>query len=437
MGLKQNFKNTSWLVLGRVVKLGLTFLVGVFVARYLGPEQYGLYNFTISFVMLFMVVSRLGLNHLMIREFSESPDKSGVYLGTCAALKIVAALISFSGIIGLSFLLNIDSDGRILIFIFGLSLIFRGFDIITVYLESLRQARVFIIAELIQAVCFAIAKIWCIYTGKPVLWFIAVQASEWILILSIVYAVLRKRDVDFFKTWSFSFGVAKTLLKEAYPFIFAGAAVIIYRRIDQIMLHQMVSSEEVGFYAAATRPAVFIGLVPTLVVRSLTPSLVGAKKKSEKLFRQRYQLLDSLIFWGTLAVTLGVVLFSGLLISILYGDSYTKSSEILSVLAWKGLFTAMGAASAQYILVSGLQKYVPIRQGAGCILNIAMNVCLIPVYGAVGAAWASVLATMVALFGMHFFIPTLRELFYCQCKSIMWGWLNLIKFAKNGEHDES
>lgn len=436
-GFKKYLSNTAWMFGGRIFRLGITFVVGVFVARYLGPEQFGQFNFVISLVMLFSIIGTLGLNHLMIREFARDPSCAGKYLGTASVLKLGGGVVAMILLFITMSQMKLGRENIILISIYSLTLIFQGFNILSVYFEAMVNARYLVWAESFQILIFAAFKISAIYFHKSVLWFVAIQASEWLLISAFMLIIYMKVEKGSFSTWRFKTDVAKQLLYESWPFIFAGAATLIYQRIDQVMLRQMVSSEEVGYYAVATRFAVFLGVIPILLVRSLTPSLVGAKKKSISLFLKRYQLLNDLVFWSTLAMTICIVIGAGWLITMLFGECYTRSSDILTILVWKGIFTAMGIASGQYILLTGLQKFVPLRQGLGCILNIGLNIWLIPIMGAVGAAWASLAASALALFFIHLVIPDLRQLFFIQCRSIIFGVWNLISSIKGIRISES
>ena len=433
--IRRNLPNTSWFVVGRLIKLGLSFAVGIFVARHLGPQAFGRYNFTISYVMLFAIVSSLGLNHLMLRKFSESPEKRGVYLGTCTTLKLLTAFGLYAALAVISHVVDLNRADRILVYVYGSSLLFLGLDMVTVYLESIRCSRLFIQAELMQALLFTVLKIWCVSTGKPVLWFVVIQATEWLTIAAMVYPMVWKNDREVLLDWSFNPSTAKELLSESYPFILASAAVVLYQRIDQVMLYKMSSAKEVGYYAAATRFTVFLGVLPVLLSRSLTPSLLDAKKQSLVSFYRRFLFLDSMIIWGTFASITGVVLLSEPLVNTLYGKTYSDSASILRILAGKSLFMAMGASSGQYILIRGLQKFGPVRQGTGCIVNILMNAFMIPRWGAIGAAWASLASSMLALFLIHAFLTPLRPLFSSQCHSLFRGPILLIKHLR--QHDST
>ena len=163
-------------------------------------------------------------------------------------------------------------------------------------------------------------------------------------------------------------------------------------RIDQVMLGDMVSNEEVGIYSAAVRIAEVWYFIPMSIVSSVFPSIIDIKKANEILYIDRLQKLYTLMTWLGISVAVPMTFFPDVVISLLYGENYKGAENILSISTWAGIFVAQGVARGKWMIVENLQKYTFWYVGGAAILNIILNFFLIPVYKAQGAAVATIIS---------------------------------------------
>lgn len=171
---------------------------------------------------------------------------------------------------------------------------------------------------------------------------------------------------------------------------------MIYMKIDQIMLGQMIGDEAVGIYSAAVRISEVWYFVPMAIVSSVFPAILGAKERDEVLYYKRLQRLFDLLVWISVCVALPMTFLSTTIITLIFGVAYASAGPILAVHIWAGIFVFLGVASGQWFLAENRQGLSLQRSVLGMIVNIILNTALIPQFGALGAAWATVVSYAIA-----------------------------------------
>jgi len=198
-------------------------------------------------------------------------------------------------------------------------------------------------------------------------------------------------------------------------------------RIDQIMLGEMIGSEAVGVHSAALRLSEVWYMIPMIIVASLFPNIIEAKKNSQELFNRRMQSL--LNFLATLAIGIALVgTFVGdWLILLIYGPEYADASEVLKIHIWSGVFVFVGVAGSNWYLVENLQRLNLSRTIVGAVINIFLNVILIPSYGIVGAAIATVISQGFSAYLLDITSTKSRALFRAKTQALVKGPYLLLK----------
>lgn len=400
--LQQVLSNTGWLLADRLVRMGVGLLVGVWVARYLEPQQFGLLNYAIAFVSLFSAIAGLGLDGIVIREIVKSPEHTGELLGTTFTLKITGGFVSWLLTIGGAILLRPqDTLMHWLIGIIAAGTIVQALDTIDFWFQAQVQSKYSVYAKNIAFICISIVKVWLIQKHAPLIAFAWAGLAETIIGaigLAIVYRIQGHQVLS----WRFHSGIAKRLLQDSYPLIFSSIIIIIYMRVDQIMLAQMIGEQEVGIYSSAVRLAEVWYFIPGAIVSSTFPSIVEVKKISESLFYEKLQSLYKVIALLSYAVAIPVTFLSGWVIELLFGSAYARAAPMLSILIWSGLFVGLGVARSTFLTVMNWNKLHLMTVGFGCMINVVLNLFLIPLYGGVGAAIATCIAYWVATHGACF-----------------------------------
>lgn len=401
-GGKRYVANISWLMAGRLCCMAVALAVGVYVARYLGPERFGLLSYVVSFVALFSIATTLGLDSVIVRELVSNPDERNRLLGTAFVLRIVGSFVVLVILAVTVFFTGNDGFTRLLIFIIAAGLLFQSFGVIQFYFEAKVLSKYHAFSQLAALSIISAAKLVFIFMGLPLIYFASATVAESILLSAGLIMVYARQKLSVL-AWRFSFTLAKGLLRDSWPLILSGAAVSVYMRIDQVMIKQMLNTNEaVGQYAAAVKLSEVWYFIPMILCNSLFPAIINARNKDSQLYHGRMQKLYGLMLWTALPISLFVTLLASDIIHFLYGPAYSQAGPVLAIYIWQGPFVFLGAASGKFLIAENYTGISFARTFVGMVVNVIANIILIPRYGINGAALATVLSYFVAVFGIVF-----------------------------------
>jgi O-antigen/teichoic acid export membrane protein len=288
-----------------------------------------------------------------------------------------------------------DAYTRLLVIIVAAGLLLQAFEVIDFYFQSQVWGKFLGIIGIGGMILSSILKIILVWNEAPLVWFaitVLVQGVFKGLMLIFLYS---KKNLSLFK-WRFRWSRAQDLLKDSWPLIFSGLALMVYMRIDQVMIKMMLGSHAVGNYSVAVRLSEAWYFVPIVIARSVFPAIVNAREKDNNLYKQRLQRFYSLMTWMGIGVAIPTTFFYSWIVQILFGIDYSDAAPVLAIHIWAGVFVFMGVASTKYLIAENLQKFTFILRFCGCISNVLLNFALIPRYGIVGAATATVITQFLA-----------------------------------------
>jgi PST family polysaccharide transporter len=211
---------------------------------------------------------------------------------------------------------------------------------------------------------------------------------------------------------------AKSLLKDSWPLILSGLAIMVYMRIDQIMLGQMLGDEAVGIYSAAVRISEVWYFVPMAIVASVFPSIIEAKKKSEALYYQRLQWLYDVMVVLALSVAVPMTFLSDWAVSLLFGQAYEQAGAVLAIHIWTAVFVGLSFSSGRWFINEGYTLLALKRNLLGLVVNVILNTYLIPLYGPKGAALATLLSYFMASYASDLFSRKTRMVFLQKTRAL-------------------
>jgi len=401
-GFKRYFANTGWLFFGQMFSLITSFFIGVWLVRYLGPEKYGLFNYVISFVGLFAFLSSFGIDSITGREIIKDYNKKDEIIGTGFYMKILGGALAVVIVFIVSLITTKDFFTLELIWIFSFNFILQAFNIIESYFQSQVLSKKVVTAQIISGMISTILKILCIVLSKGILLLVIICLVETSVYVSVLIFSF-KRLGNHIKKWKFNINIAKSLLKDSWPLMLSSVAIGIYMKIDQVMIKNMLGNEQSGIYAVAVKLSEVWYFVPTLICTSLSPAIIKAMSISKELFEGRMKKLYFLMFWLAVLVAFFMTIFAYPIIKLLFGTPYIEAVTALKIYVWAGIGVSLGVAVAQYIIANNLTKITFYNTMLGALLNVVLNILLIPRMGINGAALATLISYTLAMFGIFIF----------------------------------
>ena len=395
----------------------VSLFVGIYVARYLGPERFGLLGYTLSFVWLFSSLASVGLDEILVRELVKSPEQRNNLLGTVFWLKVCGTLVMGTTIaLVLKYTVE-DQQTYWMIALITFGFLFQATNVVDFYFQSQVQSKFAVRAQAIQLILTSLFKIYLVWNQAELIWFaFALMLDQ--AVVAVLFLLVYHWKIGWFPFFSFRWKQAKKLMRDAWPLIFAGMVVSVYMKIDQVMLKEMLDVKAVGVYAAAVKLCEAWYFLPTALIASLFPAVIEAKIKSKTLYDKRVQNLYDLMVWSSLAVALPTTLLADWVILILYGTDFQEAADVLRIYIWAGVFVTLGIASSKWLIAENLQRYLFLRTILGALLNVGFNLWLIPIYGIKGAAIATLVAQGTASFLSLSFFKKTRHNFLFAAKSL-------------------
>ncbi len=392
-GFRRYFSNTGWMFAGQIFALLTSFFIGAWVARYLGPEKYGVINYVVAFVGLFSFLAPLGVDNILSRELVRYPFKRDQLLGTSFRLKIIGGGLAFLAAVTAAFLSKADPLIRLLVVLYAIIFILQSLNVISTFFQAEVAAKNSVRAQVTANFITSFLKILLIISGGGVVGLVIIYVLD-VLWQGLGYlAAYRHRGLSI-RAWRYDRVLAREIWRSSWPLMLASAAAFIYIRIDQVIVGQLLGNAAVGIYAAAVRVTEVIYFVPGIISASLFPAIVNAKKSGEDLYRSRLKNFYIFILAISLVLVWPIFLGAGFIIRFIFGASYQAAIPVLQIYAWSSVGLFLAWAMGQYLLVENKIKIIFFGNLATVIVNVLLNLWLIPRLGLSGAA----LATLVSYF---------------------------------------
>lgn len=419
-------QNLFWAVLGKIVNLLGGLLVGIIVARYLGPEQYGLMNYVISYIFLFQTFALFGLDSIEIREEARGEKQYQTIIGTAFCLKLTFGAVLIFVSIATSWFLEADGYTTLLVAIYSLSIVLNSLIVIRNYFTAIVQNEYIVKAEISRTVISILIKLLMLLLHASLTWFILAYMFDFVL-LGTGYIMAYRYKIGAIREWNFDKTYAIFLLKESFPLLLTNAAVIIYQRIDQVMIGSIIDKTSVGFFSVAAKFTEVLIFLPMILAQTITPILVKARERDVAEYKIKAQQFMNLSFWLSLLASTVVSVISYWLIRYTFGPAYLPAVAVLQVMAFKAASVALSNTAGAMLVTEGLQRFAILRDGFGCIVCILLNYLLLPRYGIMAAAFVSIASNIAAGYLADALIPAYRHLFVYQTKTLFIGWSDLIR----------
>ncbi|WP_199141283.1 flippase [Pedobacter sp. ASV12] len=409
-------KNTGWLMFGKLLSLLASFII----TRYLGPDLFGDLSFALALVTITGAVGALGLDSFIIRAIIHEPAKRDEILGTALWLRLVVNFLLIPITLGIYLLYQHFSKNPgetliLLVALLTLTSLLKSFNVIDSYFQSQVQSKYVVHVQNICLVISAVIKVLVVSYGLPLVYIVMAYVFDaFILAVGLIF-IYKNKGLSIFN-WTFNKARATELLHQSFPLILSAVMVSVYMKIDALMLKQ-VSSKAVGIYSAAASLSEAWFFIPTAIITSVFPAIINARKTDLLRYEKRLGNLYDLLVYISLPVAVFISFFANFIIHIIFANKFEGAGTMLSIHIWSGLFVFLGVASSQYLLAEGYTKISFYRTATGAVINILLNLWLIPKYAGVGASIATLIACMVSTFYL-LLIPKTRKQGIMMLKSL-------------------
>ena len=400
-------KNAGWIIAGRVAQMALSFFVSVFTARYLGPGNYGIINYAGAYVTFFTSLCTLGINSVIIKDFVDNPDEQGKAIGTTIVLRAISSLMSSFMIVGIVSIVDKDEPVTIVVSaLCSIALVFHVFDTINYWFQSKYQSKITAVAGLVAYIATSVYKIILLILQKSVLWFAFASSVDYIVVAICLLQAYRAHSGPRFQ---FSWKKGKYLLGKSYHYILSGMMVAIYGQTDKLMLKQMLGETSVGYYSLASSVNMMWCFVLQAIIDSIYPTIMSLYKSGNReAFERKNKQLYAIVIYVSIFVAIMFTLFGKFAVVLIYGAEYEPSGNLLKIIAWYTIFAYLGVARNAWIVCTNNQKYLKYMYFSAAIANIIINLIFIPIWGAAGAAVASLLTQILTGMVLPCFIKQMR-----------------------------
>lgn len=383
-------KNASWIIGCRIVQSVLGFVISMLTARYLGPSNYGLINYAASLVTFVVPLMNLGLSNILVSETVKLPEEEGKIFGTSIILSFFSSIVCICSVIGFAFISkNGDRETVIVCALYGILLIFQALELIQYWFQAKYLSKYSSIVSVCAYFVISVYKIFLLATGKSIYWFAVSNAIDY-MIISVTLLIIYRRLGG--KKLQFSFSVAKRMLSSSRHYIISSLMVNIFAQTDKIMISLMLGDEYTGYYTAAVACAGITNFIFAAIIDSARPTIFESKKDDNSAaFENKVSSLYSIIIYLSLLQCVGMTLLAYPIIFILYGEAYLTAVPALQIIVWYTTFSYLGSVRNIWILAENKQKYLWIINMSGALANVVLNAVMIPNWGILGAAAASLI----------------------------------------------
>ena len=410
-------KNFSWIFVGKIFYALSNLVVSIIVTRYLGPEENGVFNYVLAFTTLFSAISGMGMEEVTVKEFNVRSDESGSILFSGFFLKLCGGITACILTVVSSYTIGMSYDKMVYVIIISISYVFQAFDIFLYWFQSQSNNKLVVLCQNFIRIIFIILKILLAVWKGTLLFFVLLTAFETI-ILSMILPIVYIHNETKTTAMKFDKKVFAKLFHLSWPMILSSIASSIYMKIDQVMIGQGLGDYELGIYSVAVKLAESWYFVPVGAAAAVLPFIAKAYREGEEKLNQLFQLYADGMTMLAYGASLVIMLFSRQIINALFGGDYLSADKLLILYVWSGVFMNFGLIRGAYTSVLECTSIGMYGTVLGAIGNIMLNFYLIPMCGARGAVWATIITQMLSAFLSSFFFSKTRKLAFIELNSL-------------------
>lgn len=423
--MRKIIANIAWMFFDKIFRIAIGMLVSLWIARYLGPAEFGILNYATLFPTILASFAGFGLTNTLMVEFVSNNDKpleQQRLVRTGLFIKLMAGLFMYGLSCCLNYILNKDNPELfLLINVTGLILVFQSSDIIDTYFQSQTKAKLSVIVKLISFGLASIVRIYALLTKQGIMFLALINVAEMLIIYGLMVGIYQNRIAKIVINirQAIDYKLIEQLLRISWPIMITEFFIFVYMKVDQFMIESLSTDKELGLYGAALRLSETWYFIAIAVNTSFYPRIAELWSVNKEKFYVQYQELINVLTYISIALAICVSIFSNQLIDLLYGADYQHAGIILSVHIWAGVFVFTGVGTNNLMIIKHLQKFVLIKTIICACINVYLNYLLIPDFGALGASVATLISYALQAYVLNLFFKPARFVFNLQSKSFI------------------
>lgn len=410
-------KNALVLMIDSVIKILAGFILTVLIARFFGPGKFGDINYVLAVVEVLQIFVLFGFDEIVLRDLGQKNISDNIILGSAVALRVLFAAITYVAGIFL-FIFFFGKSFLLLYLILALQLFFYVLYILKPWYQIHSLNKYIAISSQLCFWVMTVAKVLVIALNMENLKIYAFALAFSVFCEVLCLYVFHLKNGHGITTWKVDFSYQKKLLSDSLPVVFQNFAIVIYMKIDQLMIGKMLNSEELGIYSIAVTISQVIYFLPGTLINAFYPKI--AEKARNKLpYEDDVSTLGAILIIPFILFAVCCTFIVPYFIPLVFGEAYAAAGEVIKFHSWAGVFVAIGCANSYWLVLNSLQYYSLYATIIGAISNVVLNFIFIPILGINGAALTTVLSQMMASFGAYLFFKDKRSLkirVMCFCK---------------------
>jgi len=414
--IKKNLNNLFLFNGMKLAKLIYALVVTVALVRFLGPADYGLYSYILIITSFISIVSTFGMRSIIVKLAVGGEYSVTSLLNHSILIYIILFTISYLVLI-LSIIITKQSfEISVYFLIVGFANFFLMYEIFVTYFEIEKKYKIYTNIKILSMIFSSIIIFGLIIFHSPIIFVFSAYLAEALLMFLLVLRYLPKGTFHF-KMEQINKKILKNLIKMSAPLMFSSVAVLIYMKIDQIMLFNILGSEATGLYTVGVRIIEQAYVIPLSLSVVLFPDLLNTEKLDDEVTNKEFQKLLQLVIVFSLICILTIYFFGQLGLRYLFGETYLIIFPALLILSVNVLPVGFGLICTKWFIMNGLQGRLLFFTVVGCVVNVVLNSILISALGVTGAALASLIAQLFTAIIINAFFMNTRRLFRIQMRS--------------------
>lgn len=418
--MKKFLSNGAWSLLNQVVRVGSLAAVTIALGRHFGPQLFGSLAVGFALVRVFAVVATFGFDRVLVRHLVDQEEQAATIVREAFWLKLGIAFLSYLTMLGLIFTFERDDTLLLTIAVLaGGGLLFQAGDAFDYAFQAQGRFALSFLGRGVPILLSTTLKIGAILVNAPLLFFAALETVEAAIIAAVLFVVYRRTISRSVSPKSAGTVAWRRLLAEGLPLLLSALAVMIYMRSDIIILGKMAGYQVAGIYAAASQISEACALFPVALMPALFPILVRWRRRGSVFYHRQFERLFLLAIATGLLFSLTLTFGATTIVTFIFGSNYHGAGKILIIHGWTILFIFIGITQSGYDVTEGLTWFATFRTFVGALLNIGLNLILIPRHGAVGSAVATLVAQIFSSVLLNALHPRTRPILRMQFMSIL------------------